>query len=634
MGYLKLPVRLLLFAIVLFAVLRVLFVVTYTDYFFDDIEFSQLLQAFFYGIRFDLNITTIFLAPILLIGALPFRFVYSPKIQKGLAYLALAVFIGFTVITLVDITYFGEVYRHVGREVTAISEDISFIFEVAFGSRLLNTILGTIFLLLVIVSFYYMVIKNITVAEKLPALPIRIIASVLFIVVCVWLARGMIIKGRPISYADAFDEDAASINQANLILNTPFVVLKQVRAQEQLKPLNLLTPTEQQLALPAKDTFIFQSKIAPTRKNIVLILLESWSYKYIDALAHRGYGATPFMDQLIAQSQTWDHYYAAGKRSIIGIQAILSSVPVFSNHPTLGFGLELNRVSQIGKILDQQHYRTIMMQTSNRRSFNVNSIANVLGFQEYYGKEDVPIIKQYPQEPPHFGWDYDSLQFLLNKLNQTPTEQPFFAFLFTGSTHEPFADAGKEFHLYPHNAANENGFLNVLRYSDWSLEQFMQGAQQQPWYKNTIFIFTADHTLNSLPSENLDEQFHIPLVIFAPDGSLPAQHSPQYASQYDLLPTIMDLLGIQTPISTFGQSLLYPTQTAPALLVGSGEMLGMISPLGNATFVGQKQLTISNDTPALQQQLLQFKLRVTAADELLDKNRWVEEDEDDDEDDQ
>ena len=206
------------------------------------------------------------------------------------------------------------------------------------------------------------------------------------------------------------------------------MVWKQLRKQEKLGPINLLTDKEKDQFSFKDDTFLFQSNEKENYKNIVFILLESWSYKYIDGLAHRNYNVTPFIDSLIKKSIVWDNYYAAGKRSIIGIQAVLSSVPALNNHPVLGFGLELNKISRIGKILNDHQYRTIMMQTSNRRSFNVNSIANVLGFQEYYGKEDVPIIKKYPQEPPHFGWDYDSLQFLLNKLNETPESNLFLLF--------------------------------------------------------------------------------------------------------------------------------------------------------------------------------------------------------------
>ncbi|MFU2053557.1 LTA synthase family protein [Gallibacterium anatis] len=621
---LKLPVKLLIFSIFLFLFFRLLFIGLYPDYFLDQISIKELLQSFLYGIRFDLNISVIFLSPILLISILPFSIIGSLRFQKVLSYFSLIVFIVFSIISLIDLAYFGEVYRHLGREIFLVNKDIGFLFDVAFKSRLLYTISGFIILGMIILSYIAFIIYPLKKSVNLNSSSIfsRILLGTSFLIFCFWLARGMIIQGRPISYADAF-ENTISASQANLVLNSPFVVWKQFRKQEKLGPINLLTDKEKDQISFRDDVFLFQSNEKENYKNIVFILLESWSYKYIDGLAHRNYNVTPFIDSLIEKSMVWDNYYAAGKRSIIGIQAVLSSVPALNNHPVLGFGLELNKISRIGKILNDHQYRTIMMQTSNRRSFNVNSIANVLGFQEYYGKEDVPIIKKYPQEPPHFGWDYDSLQFLLNKLNETPESKPFFAFLFTGSTHEPFADAGKEFHIYPHDQSNENGFLNTLRYSDWSLEQFMKAAEKQPWYNNTIFIFTADHTLNSLPSENLKEQFHIPLIVYSPDASLSAKRESQFASQYDLFPTILDLLGIDTPISTFGQSLLHPKTTTPTLFVGNGQIIGMISPAGTATFLEQKQLSISNDNDELRQQILKFKQRVTLADMMLDNNQWA-----------
>ncbi|WP_409025992.1 sulfatase-like hydrolase/transferase [Gallibacterium anatis] len=624
MSQIKLPIKLLLFSVFLFAVIRILFIGFYPDYFIDNVNVEELLKSFLYGVRFDLNISVIFLSPILLISILPFSIIGTLRFQKLLSYLSLIVFIVFSIISLIDLAYFGEVYRHLGREIFLVNKDIGFIFDVAFKSRLLYTILGFLILGMIILSYVIFIIYPLKKSVNLNSGSIfsRSLLGVAFLIFCFWLARGMIIQGRPISYADAF-ENTTSSSQANLVLNSPFVVWKQLRKQEKLGPINLLTDKEKDQFSFKDDTFLFQSNEKENYKNIVFILLESWSYKYIDGLAHRNYNVTPFIDSLIKKSIVWDNYYAAGKRSIIGIQAVLSSVPALNNHPVLGFGLELNKISRIGKILNDHQYRTIMMQTSNRRSFNVNSIANVLGFQEYYGKEDVPIIKKYPQEPPHFGWDYDSLQFLLNKLNETPKSKPFFAFLFTGSTHEPFADAGEAFHIYPHNQSNENGFLNTLRYSDWSLEQFMKAAEKQPWYNNTIFIFTADHTLNSLPSENLKEQFHIPLIVYSPDGSLSAKRESQFASQYDLFPTILDLLGIDTPISTFGQSLLHPKTTAPTLFVSNGQIIGMISPAGTATFLEQKQLSISNDNDELRQQILKFKQRVTLADMMLDNNQWA-----------
>ncbi len=71
----------------------------------------------------------------------------------------------------------------------------------------------------------------------------RILLGTSFLIFCFWLARGMIIQGRPISYADAF-ENTISASQANLVLNSPFVVWKQFRKQEKLGPINLLTDKE------------------------------------------------------------------------------------------------------------------------------------------------------------------------------------------------------------------------------------------------------------------------------------------------------------------------------------------------------------------------------------------------------
>lgn len=326
---------------------------------------------------------------------------------------------------------------------------------------------------------------------------------------------------------------------------------------------------------------------------------------------------------MIPKAQVWDHFYAAGQRSIIGIQAALTSTPALNNFPALGFGLELNRLNKPAEILNQHGYRTLMMQSSNRRSFNMDGIAGILGFTEYYGKEDIPLVREYPQDTPKFGWDYDSLMFLNQKLSDVQHQQkPFFAFLFTGTTHEPFADPGAEFHLYPHDNADQNGFLNTLRYSDWSLQQFMQSATKQDWYNNTIFIFTADHVLKT-SSDNLVEQFHIPLIIYTPDGSLTPMRHQELATQYDLLPSMMDLLGLNDPISSFGQSLFQPKSINPPLMLSRGDAIGVISDSGSAVLNGQQQM-VSNSSQALQQQIQQLKWKIIGAEQKLKKNQWIE----------
>src|SRR5699024_4775965 len=257
------------------------------------------------------------------------------------------------------------------------------------------------------------------------------------------------------------------------------------------------------------------TKNAPSQHNIVIFLLESWSQAYVDSLSNSNYGATPFFDSIVENSLVFEQAYAAAQRSIQGVQAVLTSIPVLPGQPALGDGLELVSMPRIGRMSAAYGYHNIMVQSSNRRSFHLDAIANALGFDEYYGKQDIPLIKKYPQDTPRFGWDYDTLQFFKTRLDQAHKgNTPFFGFVFTGTTHEPFPNPGQEFLLYPHDPQTEFGFLNTLRYADWSLEQFMLSAKTEPWFNNTIFIFIADHTMRASNTTDPRQLFRIPLVIY------------------------------------------------------------------------------------------------------------------------
>ena len=165
-----------------------------------------------YGIRFDLNISVIFLSPILLISILPFSIIGSLRFQKVLSYFSLIVFIVFSIISLIDLAYFGEVYRHLGREIFLVNKDIGFLFDVAFKSRLLYTISGFIILGMIILSYIAFVIYPLKNSVNLNSSSIfsRSLLGISFLIFCFWLARGMIIQGRPISYADAFENTTSS----------------------------------------------------------------------------------------------------------------------------------------------------------------------------------------------------------------------------------------------------------------------------------------------------------------------------------------------------------------------------------------------------------------------------------------
>lgn len=625
MSFVFTPLRIILFALFSFTLCRLGLYLVHFDY-FSVLNAEEIVRGFTKGVQFDSATTMLFCAPMLLLLSFPFKVIYHTAVRYWLTYAAGGAILLMLVYSLADIVYFGEVQRHIGAELLNITADQAALVEIAFTSRLTFTLISFALLVLLAIGYYFWAIVPL---KRPPVLTSswggKLLAWLGVALLYLILFRGFILSGRSINLSDAFT--GSQLQQANLALNPVYVSYRESLSRLKQQPLNYVSAAElARFAQQSPLAFKWQRPAnQPTKKNVVLVLLESWSYKYIDGLSGNNYRATPFMDSLIRHSQVWDNFYAAGQRSIIGIQAILSSIPSLQNQPTLGFGLELKEMSRIADIANQHHYRTLMMQSSARRSFHMNSIANALGFQEYYGKEDVPLLREYPQQAPRFGWDYDTLQFLNQKLSEPPATQPFFAFIFTGTTHEPFARTGEQFEIYPHSDSGENGFLNTLRYSDWAVQEFMQAAAKQPWYHNTIFIFTADHTLNAESHESLPQRFHIPLVIFTPDGSLPAKRHQTLASQYDLFPTIMDLLGFNQPIYTFGKSLL-SDEPSEFVMLNQWDIVGIVTPTAWAGFTPEALVQQSEHFSEQDKQRLQnLKLRMQYADQLLRENRWKQE---------
>lgn len=644
MSIVSTPIRFFLFSLLAFLVCRGYLYFTYIDY-FSSLSVRQVLLAFLKGIQFDSATIASSGALFFLLLCLPFKFFHKPFIRRTALYLLsfwLLLLVGYC---LVDVSYFGEVKRHIGAEVLNIGSDIGAITAIAFSSRLNHTLAGFA-IIAVLFAFWYVFVlkKELKVGQQIrSSFTTRLLYCLGVIVFMVIAIRGFILDGRPINLSDAFTKQG-SLEQANLILNPVYLSFRESKNRLKQKPLNLVPAQEMQdFAQAHPHIFDWQNPQAQASgKNIVFILLESWTSRYIDSLSGSSYKVTPFFDHLIQKSLVWDHYYAAGQRSIIGIQAALTSVPVLPSQATIGFGLELKNFSRIADIAKQNNYQTLMMQTSKRRSFQMENIAKALGFEHYYGQEDIPLLLNYPQEQPHFGWDYEGLQFLASQLSTLSEagQRPFFAFIFTGTTHEPFAKLPSQFETYPHDSRNESGYLNTLHYSDWSLQEFFKRAEKEPWFKNTIFILSADHTLNTKVDKPVvatptsgghheaisAEDFRIPLLIYAPDGSLQPARSHSLASQYDLLPSMMDLLGFKQSIQTFGRSLFSPeslNNQPREIYLLQGDVLGMLNTQQHAVFFNEQGIQQVEPGQDVQKDLETLKLKLQYADELLRHNQWL-----------
>ena len=609
----------------LFTLFRAALFFVYRDY-FSQLPAGRIAAAFLHGVRFDAAVIAIFfLIPLLLLN-LPLRFAASRAWQIPVAAILWVGAVVMGVVLAADVVYFGYVNRHIASELLAIGQDMGAMVHIAFTSYL-----GAVAAYAALCAGLAWLWWRIAVRETAPVRADHgAIKFVVLFLLLVLTGRGWTLYGKPVNVVHAFT--SGNTAAGNLTLNGLFSA---VMASDATRVVNhrFFDPREARRivaqAYPVTDgeypfSRHYEPKPLPTHPNLVFVLLESWSYHYIDGLAGGHFGVTPNFDALVKQGLSFTRAYSAGQRSIEGVQATLTGIPLLIGSPYLGKGLELANISRLGDVAQRHGYRTIFVQSSHRGSFRMDAIARAAGFQEYYGMEDIPILLDYPDaSTSDFGWDYDTFQFTAGKLAQE--QRPFLAYVYTGTTHEPFTRLPARFEKRPHGELTEDGFLNTLYYADWSLGEFMKAAEKSDWYKNTIFVFVADHPIGKFGVTTTLDRFHIPILIYAP-GRIKPEMNDVVASQHDLFPTVVDLLGIEDSFSALGDSLL--RKKDGYAFVSAGNIVGLIGKDGYVTSSLKNRLDIGSASkmpPPAYFDDLEKKLLATdqVIYDLLQRNRWA-----------
>jgi phosphoglycerol transferase MdoB-like AlkP superfamily enzyme len=544
-----------------FTTFRLLLLIVYYNY-FSSLSLGEILTAFLDGIRFDISTIFTFAGPLLFLLNLP---VFNKKWRKIItAFLALEL-LAMVLLLAGDLFYFDVVKRHIGNDLFLSLNDTDFILYIV-----IKEYWYILLIVLILFSFYlrnqFKIINRHF--EKKKIKPVKEIFIQLALILIIIIGIRGTFDDISINIIDAFHGN--SDEYGNLALNGVFSVYHISRSSENIshnhfpldsaknKALSLIIENDELVEnhnypLTRNHNENFKSLQKNIKPNIVIILLESWTPKYIYSWSNSDYQVTPNFDSLTAAGLKFNNAYANGDRSIYGITSTLVGIPQILSLPYLGRGLELFINFRIGKILDNNGYNTIFAQTSRAGSFKIDAIADALGFSEFYAKEDFPIIYKYQtRQEPFFGWDYEGLMFFEKKISEL--EAPFFAYIFTGTTHEPYILADEKFEKYPHNSNGLNGFLNTLNYSDWAIGEFFKKAGTKPWFENTIFILLSDHVCKFV-SKDLHERFHIPLLLYAPALIEPGINN-SIVSQSDILATIFDLLNLNENYTGIGKSII------------------------------------------------------------------------------
>lgn len=350
----------------------------------------------------------------------------------------------------------------------------------------------------------------------------------------------------PLSIIDASKSNQPHLN--SLILSTPFTILKTLGKPElpdfdfpeieegALSPIQTLSGSE------------YSSRLKGS--NVVLIIVESLGCEYIQSMNGLNVGYAPFVDSIIGQSLVFDNAFANGHRSIEGIAAVAASIPTLMYEPFTTSRYAGNKFTSLASILRQEGYYTTFMHGGNKNSMNFESFASQAGYNLFYDRDDYPLSDEH----------YDGVwgiadHYMLNHCVEKYTEykKPFFSTIFTLSSHHPYTIPKAYQNRFP------KGTLPIhesLGYADQALREFFAAAAKTDWYKNTLFIITADHTsLSEHPKfQSKLGSLRIPIILFHPTDTLLRGRAEQVVQQSDIMPTVLDLLGYDRPYFSFGVS--------------------------------------------------------------------------------
>ena len=554
----------LLLAFVVYFVARIAFLLENWSYFAPNLTFSHLLEMGQGGLVFDTSAIFVTNIPYIVLMLLPLHLKERRAYQQTCRWLFVVVNSVALAVNLMDTVYFRFTLR---RTTTTVFSEFS--NEGNLGSIFVTETLHhwyLVVLFVLLVWAMYRCCRTTTLrSDDLSwwrydgAMLLSLLLLAPFIVA--GIRGGFSTAVRPITISNA-NQYTDRPTEAALVLNTPFSLYRTIGKAVFVVPNYYDDKTLETIYSPVHQPLISQRSSLTSKKNVVVLIVESFGREYIGALnrtlddsRYRGY--TPFVDSLIAHSVTFKYSYSNGRKSIDGMPSILSGIPMFVE-PFFLTPASLNHVSGIASLLAPEGYHTAFFHGAQRGSMGFQAFARATGFQQYYGREDFESDKRFDGDDTFDGtwaiWDEPFLQYFATKMSEM--HEPFMTAVFTASSHHPFVIPEKYRERFP-----EEGIVmhKCIRYTDMSLSRFFQTASRQPWFNNTIFVLTNDHPNMS---DHLEYQtdlgsFSSPIIIYEPGND---QRTPEMqdkiAQQTDILPTLMGMLGYQKPYVAFGIDLL------------------------------------------------------------------------------
>jgi len=356
---------------------------------------------------------------------------------------------------------------------------------------------------------------------------------------------------RPITLSNA-GQYVREPREVNIVLNTPFCILKTL----EIKTFSRMDFFPQQDA----DSLYPVVHCPPAdwvmdRKNVVIIILESFGKEFIGFFNRDGgetYPSyTPFIDSLCRHSLTFKYSFANGRKSIDIMPSVLVSIPSIIE-PFILTASFSNNMNSLPYLLGKEGYHSSFFHGAPNGSMGYLAFSNLIGIDQYFG------MNEYGNDKDFDGywaiWDEEFFQYFARKLGEFPA--PFISSIFSASSHHPFILPERYTGRFPEGPHPIN---RCIGYTDMAVRRFFATASKQEWFKNTLFVITADHC-QSEPQVDIyrssSGSFEVPVIFYTPDNNLRGE-DPRLIQQIDVMPVVLGQLKYNKPYFAYGSDVLH-----------------------------------------------------------------------------
>jgi phosphoglycerol transferase MdoB-like AlkP superfamily enzyme len=282
--------------------------------------------------------------------------------------------------------------------------------------------------------------------------------------------------------------------------------------------------------------------------NVVLITVESLSAGYLGVFGNPN-GLTPNLDRLAEHSLFFENMYANGTRTVRGLEAVTLSIP-----PTPGDSLIKERHNEnlfsLADIFNQRGYVSEFVYGGYGYFDNMNYFFGHNGYKDV-DRRDIPANATIHSENVWGVADEDLYTLAMTQMDKIHAEgKPFFLHIMTTSNHRPYTWPQGRVDL-PQGKRN-----GAVKYTDWAIGDFIRRMRAKPYFRDTVFVITADHCADSSGKSRIPiNHYLIPLLIYSPAHIAPRRIE-RMTSQIDIPPILLGLLHFSYRSRFFGHNVL------------------------------------------------------------------------------